>query len=209
MKFKFYILFFASIIFTSVFAQEKDMRLVQFSGVVVRSPDLRPVSFTSIVIRGTNRGTITDYNGFFSFVAKPNEIIEFSAVGFKKEHFRIPDTVANNRYSLIQVMTVDTIMLKTTVIYPWPTYEQFKQVFTKVKIPDDDMERARKNLEVQAMKQKMQEMPMSATANYRNYIQQQTNKLYYAGQLPPNNLLNPLAWAQFIKAWQNGEFFKQ
>ncbi|MDD5571662.1 MAG: carboxypeptidase-like regulatory domain-containing protein [Bacteroidales bacterium] len=209
MKLKFTILFFSLIIFINVFAQEQDMRLVQFSGIIVRSPDLKPVSFTSIIIKGTNRGTISDYNGFFSFVAKPNEIIEFSAVGFKKEHFRIPDTIVNNRYSLIQVMTVDTIMLKTTVIYPWPTYEQFKQIFTKIKIPDDDLERARKNLELQAMKQKMQEMPMSASANYRNYIQQQTNKLYYSGQLPPNNLLNPLAWAKFIQAWKNGDLFRK
>jgi hypothetical protein len=26
------------------------------------------------------------------------------------------------------------------------------------------------------------------------------------GQLPKNNLLNPIAWAQFIQAWKNGDF---
>jgi hypothetical protein len=34
-------------------------------------------------------------------------------------------------------------------------------------------------------------------------------RLYHAGQLPPNNLLNPLAWASFIKAWKDGEFRKK
>ena len=182
------------------------MKLVQFSGVIVRSPDLLPVPFTSIAIKGTNRGTISDYNGFFSFVAKANDIIEFSSVGFKKNKFKIPDTLTTTKYSWIQVMTEDTLLLKTTVIYPWPTYEQFKQVFAKIKIPDDDMERARKNLELQAMKEKWKNMPSSSMANYRSYIQDQTNRLYYAGQTPPNNLLNPLAWARFIDAWQNGDF---
>jgi hypothetical protein len=30
--------------------------------------------------------------------------------------------------------------------------------------------------------------------------------LYYAGGTPPINLFNPIAWAQFLQAWQNGEF---
>jgi len=41
--------------------------------------------------------------------------------------------------------------------------------------------------------------------NYRNYIDKQTSKLYYAGQLPPNNLLNPFAWAKFVEAWRAGK----
>jgi hypothetical protein len=36
-------------------------------------------------------------------------------------------------------------------------------------------------------------------------MQQQYTKLYYAGQYPPNNLLNPVAWAKFIKSWKEGK----
>jgi len=35
-------------------------------------------------------------------------------------------------------------------------------------------------------------------------LQQLTAKLYYNGQLPPNNLLNPIVWAKFINAWRDG-----
>jgi hypothetical protein len=37
-------------------------------------------------------------------------------------------------------------------------------------------------------------------------MEEYKSKLYYIGQLPPNNLLNPLAWAEFVKAWKNGDF---
>ncbi|MBK6839366.1 MAG: hypothetical protein IPG90_14770 [Bacteroidetes bacterium] len=46
------------------------MILVQFSGIVVTSDSLNPVPYTSIMIRNTYRGTVGDYYGFFSFVAK-------------------------------------------------------------------------------------------------------------------------------------------
>jgi hypothetical protein len=97
-------------------------------------------------------------------------------------------------------------MLAETVIHPWPSQEQFKQAFYALKVPSDEYDIAMKNLATEDLKIKIKEFKMDGNMNYRNYIEQQTNKLYYAGQLPPNNLLNPFAWAQFIKAWQNGDF---
>ncbi len=97
-------------------------------------------------------------------------------------------------------------MLKEAVIYPWPSYDQFKRAFIALKVPDDDLERAKKNLALQEMKFRMERTPMDGQANQMLALQQETNKLYYAGQLPPNNLLNPLAWAKFIQAWKNGDF---
>ena len=49
-------------------------------------------------------------------------------------------------------------------------------------------------------------MPMDGRMNQAYAMKQERSKLYYAGQLPPNNLLNPIAWAEFIRAWQNGDF---
>jgi hypothetical protein len=97
--------------------------LVQFSGAVVTSDSLRPVSFTHIIDRNTGFGTISDYYGYFSFVAKIGDTIDFSAIGFKKGMFIIPDTMHSNRYTMFQVMTADTVYLTETVIYPWPTPE--------------------------------------------------------------------------------------
>ena len=46
---------------------------------------------------------------------------------------------------------------------------------------------------------------MDGSMNYRYFVDQQISKLYYNGQYPPNNLLNPIAWAHFLKALENGD----
>lgn len=180
--------------------------LVQFSGAVVTGDSLHPVSFTHIIDHNTGFGTICDYYGYFSFVARKGDTITFSAIGFKKGRFVIPDTIQNNRYTMFQVMTSDTVYLSETVIYPWPTKEQFKEAFLNLEIPDDDLEIARKNLDRYELYVRAEAMPMDGSMNYRNYIDQTVSKLYYAGQTQPISLLNPFAWAQFIKAWQDGKF---
>lgn len=181
-------------------------RPIQFSGVVVTGDSLKPVPFVTILVKHTNRGTIADYYGFFSFVAQEGDTIEFSTVGLRKSRFIIPDTLIENRYSIIQMMFKDTILLREAVIYPWPTREQFKQAFLNLEVPDDDLARAQKNLARSEMRAMMEEIPMDGSQNFRNANYQRYTKMYYAGQLPPNNLLNPIAWSKFIKAWKNGDF---
>ncbi len=180
--------------------------LVQFTGVVVTGDSLKPIPFTNILDRNTGHGTISDYFGYFSFVARKGDSIQFSSVGFKKNIFIIPDTIRNNRYTMFQVMNSDTIYLSETVIYPWPTKEQFKDAFLNLVIPDDDLVIARKNLEKSEMAARADAMPMNANMNYRNVVDQRIDKLYYAGQTQPITVLNPFAWAQFFKAWKEGKF---
>lgn len=186
-----------------------DRALIQFSGMVVESDSLKPIPYTAIMISNSKRGTVSDYYGYFSLVAQVKDTIEFSAVGFKKMKFIIPDTLTTNRYSLIQVMTIDTVFLQETVIYPWPTKEQFKQAFLSLNIPDDDLANAQKNLDKQIMQLQYDNLTNDAGMAYKSSVQQQYSRLYYAGQVPPNNLLNPVAWAKFIQAWRNGDFRKK
>ena len=198
------LLFLASVSFAQ--AQQKKGKLIQFSGVVVSGDSLQPIPFVNIMIKNTYYGTVSDYYGYFSFVAQENDVIEFSALGYKKNYFRIPDSLEEARYSLIQMLNGDTILLSTAVIYPWPTKEQFKQAFLNLELPNDDMARAQRNLEREAMRQRGETMGMDGAMNQKYYMQQRNSRMYYAGQLPPNNLLNPIAWAKFIQAWKNGDF---
>jgi hypothetical protein len=189
-----------------VVAQHDDNGLVQFSGIVVTADSLTPVPYTNIVIKNTWRGTVADYYGYFSFVAYKKDTVIFSAVGFKKGEFAIPDSITGDRYSLIQVMASDTILLTQTIIYPWPSKEKFKETFLKYDVPDDDYERAKKNLDLAQLKQMASNYPMDGSMNFRNSMQNYQDKLYYIGQTQPITILNPFAWAQFIKAWKEGKF---
>jgi len=193
-------------IYFDISIQAQQNNLIQFSGVVVTSDSLKPLPFVNILIKNTKKGTITDYYGFFSFVAKKNDEIIFSTLGYKPIIFKIPDTITQNRYSLIQALTKDTLLLPETVIYPWPSPEQFKNAFLKLEIPDDAYKIAEKNLQRAEMKERLTNYKMDGSLNYKYTMDKRTSRLYYAGQLPPNNLLNPIAWAQFIQAWREGKF---
>jgi len=185
---------------------QKGGEFIQFSGVVVSQDSLKPIPYCSIIDKVTKRGTTSDYFGYFSFVANKGDTIQFSSIGYKKTLFTIPDTLTTNKYSLIQIMFEDTILLKTAVIYPWPSKEQFAKAFVETKIPNDDYQRAMSNLSRAQLNERMQFTPMDGALNFKWEQQQIQSKLYYAGQYPPNNLLNPIAWAKFIEAWKRGDF---
>jgi hypothetical protein len=206
LKFLISILLILLIPFKCVISQVDEDELVQFTGIVVTADSLIPVPYTNISIKNTWRGAIADYYGYFSFVAFKSDTVIFSAVGFKKGVFTIPDTITANRYSLIQVMASDTIMLTQTVIYPWPSKENFKDAFLKFDVPDDDYERAKKNLDIAQLRNMAVDYPMDGSMNFRNSMQLYQSKLYYNGQTQPISILNPFAWAEFIKAWKEGKF---
>ncbi|MBK8414355.1 MAG: hypothetical protein IPN13_08710 [Bacteroidetes bacterium] len=103
-------------------------------------------------------------------------------------------------------MSRDTILLQETVIYPWPTKDQFKQAFLNLKVPDNDLERAKRNMALAEMRELMVNMPMDGSGNYKALMMERQNKLYTAGQYPSISLLNPIAWAKFIEAWQRGDY---
>lgn len=183
-----------------------DEDLIQFSGVVITGDSLNPVPFTNVLIENTKRGTMTDYYGYFSFVAQKGDSILFSSVGYQRARFIIPDSLTTNRYSLIQILRKDTIELRETIVYPWPTREQFKQAFLEMEIPETDYDRAQRNLAQADMIARMDAAMPSGGETFKYSMQQYQSQIYYAGQAPPINVLNPVAWSQFIKAWKRGDF---
>lgn len=203
-----FIALFSLFLFQQV--QGQDYRLIQFSGVVISGDSLSPIPFVNVIIKNTYRGTLTDFYGFYSFAAQRGDTILFSSLGFKPAHYVIPDTLSNDRYSLIQVLNQDTIRLNEVVISKLPSANEFKDAFMNLQIPNDDYQRAMYNLNKERMLEKLNAMDYpSASMSYKYQMQQYQNKLYNAGQLPPNQLLNPVAWAQFMEAWKRGDYKKK
>jgi len=184
-------------------------KLIQFSGVVLTADSLQPIPFGSVIIRNANRGTLTDFYGFFSFVAMKGDTIDFQNIGYKTASYIIPNTLDDNHYSIIQVMIRDTINLRETVVYPWHSKEEFKRAFVQLNIPDNDMKRAQRNFELASVKEIQEQVAWDGSVNYKMALQQRTTQLYNAGQYPSISLLNPLAWASFIQAWKDGAFKKK
>lgn len=212
MKKSLLVLFVALVGFASIsIAQEETEKnkIIQFSGVILDSDSLQPVPFTTIIVMQRHTGTTADANGIFSFAAQEGDSIHFSSVGFKDAYFVIPDTMNTSKYSLIQLMSTDTLLLRTHMVYPWPSKEQFKQEFLNTRIPTDDLDRANANLAQAEMRERMQNMPGSGSENFKYENYNRAQQTYYNGQYPSWSVLNPIAWAQFINAWNNGDFKKK
>ena len=196
------LLFLISI--TSFQVKAQDDKLIQISGIVVTVDSLQPIPYTTVIIKNSYHGTISDFYGFFSLVAKTSDTLVFSSVGRKTMEFIIPEDLEDTRFSMIQILPKDTIELELTDIYPWPSKEEFKRAFLELDPPDDNLAIAQKNLRDERLRELAAEMPMDGSGNYKFAVQQQYARVYYAGQLPPNNLLNPIAWAKFVRAWKEG-----
>jgi len=187
-------------------SDEENSSLIQFSGLVMTSDSLMTIPYVNIFSKTSRRGSFSDLNGYFNFVAEKGDTIMFTCIGYKSSYYVIPDSLTSNRYSMVKLMTSDTVYLDEAVVRALPLRDMFDYVFVHAEIPDDDMERARKNMERQRMKEAREEMRPDGAESGKYYLAREAEKYYYAGQVPPNNLLNPFAWAQFFEAWKRGDF---
>jgi hypothetical protein len=189
----------------------RDTNLVQFSGMVLdgSTSELYPIPYTNIVIKGKGRGVYSDFNGFFSIVVEKGDVIYFTSVGYKDVEFVIPKNLKDNRYSLVQLMTQDTINLPETVVFPWPSRDHFKLEFLAMDVTSEMEERALRNLANETLEKMRNVVPSDGREHSNYYLRQQARNYYYIGQQPPMNIFNPVAWKQFFDAWKRGDFKKR
>jgi hypothetical protein len=180
--------------------------VVQLYGIVMTADSLVGVPAVSIMVRGQNRGTITNNQGVFSIVVLKGDVVEFTHVSYKPKLVTIPLNLEGNQYSVVQLMVQDTVYLPATIIKARPSRQQFERDFVKMKVPDDDIEVARQNNSVAKRRVLMQSTPGDAGEATSLQFRNIANKATYQGQIPPQNIFNPAAWAEFIKAWKRGDY---
>ncbi len=180
--------------------------VVQLYGIVMTADSLKGLESVSVMIKGQNRGTITNNKGVFSIVVLKGDQVVFTSIGYKPKTVVIPANLEGNQHSIIQLMVTDTIYLAATIIKARPTRAQFERDFLNTEVPDDYIAVARKNNSAATRKLLVASLPTDGRESSSQYLRQNANKAYYAGQAPPMNIFNPFAWNEFIKAWKRGDF---
>lgn len=180
--------------------------VVQLYGVIMTADSLRGIPDVSVIVKGQNRGTLTNNQGVFSIVVLKGDQVEFTHVSYKPKTINIPRNLEGDQYSVVQLLVTDTVYLPATIIRPRPTPEEFARDFVNTKVPDDNIEIARKNTDAAKRKILMQTIPTSGGEAARLQFQKVANQAYYYGQTPPMNIFSPAAWADFIQAWKRGDF---
>ena len=194
----------------SLLRAQEDTTLVQLSGVVLTEDDrgqLMPLSLADVYVKGKSRGTYTDFDGFFSLVVRKGETVVFSYLGYRSVEYDVPDTLSDSRYTVVQYLSKDTLLLPETVIYPWPSKKFFRLEFLAMELPSVDYQAmANENLNERIIRQLSENMPGNPDESADLYLRQQANRYVYYGQFRPQNIFNPLAWQQFFEAWKRGDY---
>src|SRR5689334_339911 len=200
----FSILFFTT---THGFAQKTQQdSVIQLYGIVMTTDSLQAIPRASVIVEDKLRGTFTNDQGVFSIVVLKGDLIRFSSIGFKDREITIPTNLQGNQYSVIQLMVSDTAYLPATILRPRPTRAQFERDFVNTDVPADDIEIARENNEEAKRRALIAALPADGREAVSAQMRQQAAKYSYMGQVPPQNIFNPVAWAEFIEAWKRGDF---
>lgn len=193
-----------------VFAQQYNGP-IQLSGIVITEENGLPTKmpYVTVAVENTSRGTYSNFDGFFSLVVEKGETVVFTYVGYKPVRWTVPDTLTTNRYTIFQIMHMDNIYLPETVIYPWPSKDNYRVEFLAMDVNSDIMDRVQENLNSRVLASLYEKVPVDGKEAASSYFRQSAAATYSAGQVKPMNIFNVFAWQQFIEAWKAGKFKKK
>jgi hypothetical protein len=183
---------------------QREKKVIQLSGIILNSDSTDAVPGVNIYVPKKGRGTSSGRFGYFSMPVLEGDSIIFSFIGLKKQSFKIPEIVENDRISLILTMEVDEIALAEIEVMPYPTEAEFKQAILAMNVVDP-MSISRANMSPEMLLRWAESMPASSNENFRYFQQGQMlqNQDLYAPR--PLRLLDPFAWSQFIRSIKRGD----
>jgi len=210
MKYIFTLIF---IFFTAgLFAQQAPAgkKLVQFSGIITDLDSSFVVPYVTITNKSNKEQRYgANYKGFFSFVAHPGDTLVYNAIGYTDKTLVIPAVVKDSKYTVMVKMKSEIVYLPAVRIYPWATVEEFTKDFLSLKIADDDMEIARKNLSGRSIHGMIQNLPRDAgeisSSNFRMDQERELNR----NLVQSNPILNPFAWGKLMQQIFSGDRSRQ
>ncbi len=188
----------------AAFAQKQERPLVQFTGIVHNADSTNVVVPYVSIVNTSFKGQVSqsNYKGYFSFVVHEQDTIRFSSVGYASVSVVIPANVQNKSYTVQVLLKPQIINLPVFRVFPWATTEEFTKEFLTMKIADDDLAIARKNLSAASIETLERTLPrdgieMSNIQDFHNSVMNSHSTV--------NPLLNPFNWGSLIKEIADGD----
>jgi len=184
-------------------------RFIQVTGIITDESET-PVPNAGIISTRLKRGTMSDRSGIYSIVSMPGDTIIYRAMGYKINLAFIPGSAEGRHMTIDVVLYPDTISIEEVVILPWRTYEEFKRDITQPREADPVIANMNENLaSVYASIASSSGVTITPEAGFRYAMEQNFDAISTKNQYPVNNLLNPFAWAKFLKGVKSGLFRNQ
>ncbi len=202
------------IFFLLPFAAQKvkaqgESSIIQLSGLVLGEDSTSALAGANIYVPAAGRGTSTNQYGYFSLPVLAGDSVLISSIGYKKQYYLVPKKQREGLTIVVELQT-DTTYLPGVVVFPFPTAEIFKEAVLALELPDQGRyDNMNENLNADLLARMFEAMPMDGSMNHRYFMNQQFDRLQYGSGPRPNPLLNPFAWAEFIKSLKRGDFKKK
>jgi hypothetical protein len=202
------LLFFAATVFAQT--EIRSNKLVQFSGIITDVDSNVVVPYVTITnLSFKDQKYNANYQGYFSFVAHAGDTVLFSAVGFTSKTFVLPSEIADRKFTAMVKLKSEIVYLQTVRVNPWATVEEFTKEFLSMKVADDDVAIAKKNLSPKSIRGMSQTLPMDAqeigNMNYRYNFDRMMN----VNMRQTNPLLNPFAWGKLMQTIFKGDQLRE
>jgi len=179
------------------FAQNADRPLVQFSGIIYNADNNSVVPYATVTNLSTGKQVgAANYEGYFSFVVQEQDSLKFTSVGYFPTTIAVPKDIGKKSIIVEIRMRAQVVNLPMVRIFPWATTDEFRHDFLAMKVADDDLEIARKNLSATSINTMMKALPLSG---YESFNAQDKHNAVANSHSFTNPLLNPFAWGSLIR----------
>ncbi len=193
---------------TTIFAQngQKSNKLVQFSGIITDTDSNSVVPYVTIT-NVSNKGLkyAANYQGYFSIIVNPGDSLIFSAIGFNNKVLVLPSEINDFKYTEMVKMKPETVYLKAVRIYPWATIEEFNKEFLSMKVADDDMAIAKRNLSQKSIQGMILSLPRNSAEISNSNYRYNFDRMMNVNMRQTNPLLNPFAWGKLMQQIFDGD----
>jgi hypothetical protein len=176
--------------------------IIQFSGFVRDVETGAVVPLCAVYIQNENRGTITGYDGFFTFAAAKGDTILVKSLGYITFKVAIPADLEGSSFTKEIGLEREVYQLPNTTIRPLPTPSQLRQAMLNLDIPNNLQELAQNTIEQSILTDEISKKTnFDGKENFNQYVQSQVGYYYNrnGNQRPGISLTDPFAWARFIK----------
>ncbi|MFD2033343.1 carboxypeptidase-like regulatory domain-containing protein [Belliella marina] len=188
---------------------QKERKVIQLSGIILNADSTDAVPGVNIYVPKKGRGTTSGRFGYFSMPVLEGDSVVFTFIGLKKQNFKIPTDMKDDKISLILTMQEDEIALAEIEVMPYPTEEEFKNAVLAMNYEAPMAIDSRGNMSPETLLRWAENMPASGNENFRGFQQGQIMQIQDRHGPRPFRLLDPFAWSQFIQSIKRGDLKKK
>jgi hypothetical protein len=212
-KFTYITIFFLALCFLlphkQANAQDQDRKVIQLSGIILNADSTDAVPGVNVYVPKKGRGTSSGRYGYFSMPVLEGDSVIFSFIGMKRQTYKVPAVMEDDKISLIVTMQTDEIALSEIEVMPFPTEEEFKRQLLAANFDAPMSMDVRGNLSPETLLRYAEGMDASGNENWRYFQQGQMMQIQDRYGPRPFTLVDPFAWSRFIQSIKRGDLRKR